>query len=325
MACSRSLSQTVTNLAGECQEARPLASSATEGGVPLGVTALKVWTRPKFRGTPRSSGWSTRPGCRSRARRVSDGSTTCDGRSNFLESPALVHVGDGEATSTSCSVSPGTLGRTSSSAPVLTGPRRRNPHHCGRDGGRPRARPAPGSPSRAGRRGDDVVLSSGPVASTSFHRLASSGVIPPWTSLSCTSPSGIRRADGHHRVEAPDGPAGPVARGRAGKVRWYAMRWKIETFHKILKSGCRAEEPPLLSAERIANLLTLFCIIAWRMWLPSHIAPTRGAAPQTALSERDHVSSIRTSLISVASVPKRHHWPSTSAARPPRRLSRPLT
>ena len=26
------------------------------------------------------------------------------------------------------------------------------------------------------------------------------------------------------------------------KLRWYAMRWKIEMFHKILKSGCRAEE-----------------------------------------------------------------------------------
>jgi hypothetical protein len=25
------------------------------------------------------------------------------------------------------------------------------------------------------------------------------------------------------------------------KLTWYAMRWKIETFHKILKSGCRAE------------------------------------------------------------------------------------
>jgi hypothetical protein len=24
------------------------------------------------------------------------------------------------------------------------------------------------------------------------------------------------------------------------KIRWYAMRWKIEVFHKILKSGCRA-------------------------------------------------------------------------------------
>src|SRR5438105_7167663 len=26
------------------------------------------------------------------------------------------------------------------------------------------------------------------------------------------------------------------------KLEWYASRWKIETFHKILKSGCKAEE-----------------------------------------------------------------------------------
>jgi hypothetical protein len=25
------------------------------------------------------------------------------------------------------------------------------------------------------------------------------------------------------------------------KINWYAMRWKIEVFHKILKSGCKAE------------------------------------------------------------------------------------
>jgi len=29
------------------------------------------------------------------------------------------------------------------------------------------------------------------------------------------------------------------------KIQWYAMRWKIETFHKILKSGCRAEDSRL--------------------------------------------------------------------------------
>jgi hypothetical protein len=35
------------------------------------------------------------------------------------------------------------------------------------------------------------------------------------------------------------------------KLDWYAMRWKIETFHKILKSGCRAEDSKLRSAERL--------------------------------------------------------------------------
>jgi len=52
------------------------------------------------------------------------------------------------------------------------------------------------------------------------------------------------------------------------KLDWYALRWKIETFHKILKSGCRAEESKLRTSERLVNLLSLFCIIGWRIfWL----------------------------------------------------------
>ena len=39
------------------------------------------------------------------------------------------------------------------------------------------------------------------------------------------------------------------------KIDWYAMRWKIEVFHKILKSGCKAEESKLRTAERLANLM----------------------------------------------------------------------
>jgi hypothetical protein len=52
------------------------------------------------------------------------------------------------------------------------------------------------------------------------------------------------------------------------KLQWYAMRWKIETFHKIMKSGCKAEESKLRTAERLTNLMAIFCIIAWRVfWL----------------------------------------------------------
>ena len=42
------------------------------------------------------------------------------------------------------------------------------------------------------------------------------------------------------------------------KIRWYAMRWKIEVFHKVLKSGCRAEEAKLRTAQRLTNLIALF-------------------------------------------------------------------
>jgi hypothetical protein len=52
------------------------------------------------------------------------------------------------------------------------------------------------------------------------------------------------------------------------KLQWYALRWKIETYHKILKSGCKAEESKLRSANRLTNLLAIYCILAWRVfWL----------------------------------------------------------
>jgi hypothetical protein len=50
------------------------------------------------------------------------------------------------------------------------------------------------------------------------------------------------------------------------KIRWYALRWKIETFHKILKSGCRAEQAKLRTAERLTRLLAVFCILSWRVF-----------------------------------------------------------
>jgi hypothetical protein len=50
------------------------------------------------------------------------------------------------------------------------------------------------------------------------------------------------------------------------KLDWYALRWKIETFHKILKSGCKAEDSRLRTADRLANLISVFCIISWRIF-----------------------------------------------------------
>jgi len=52
------------------------------------------------------------------------------------------------------------------------------------------------------------------------------------------------------------------------KLEWYALRWKIETFHKVLKSGCKAEESKLKTSERLTNLVALLCVVSWRIfWL----------------------------------------------------------
>jgi hypothetical protein len=50
------------------------------------------------------------------------------------------------------------------------------------------------------------------------------------------------------------------------KISWYGLRWKIETFHKILKSGCRAEESKLRATERLTKLVSVFCILSWRVF-----------------------------------------------------------
>jgi len=50
------------------------------------------------------------------------------------------------------------------------------------------------------------------------------------------------------------------------KLNWYAMRWKIEVFHKILKSGCKVEESRLRTAERLVNLISTLCILSWRIF-----------------------------------------------------------
>lgn len=68
------------------------------------------------------------------------------------------------------------------------------------------------------------------------------------------------------------------------KIKWYAMRWKIETFHKILKSGCKAESSKLKTAPRLVNLIAIFCILSWRIfWLTMINRVYPNASAQLAL------------------------------------------
>lgn len=50
------------------------------------------------------------------------------------------------------------------------------------------------------------------------------------------------------------------------KIRWYAMCWKIEAFHNILKSGCRTEDAKLCTANHLTYLVGLFCTSAGACW-----------------------------------------------------------
>jgi hypothetical protein len=69
------------------------------------------------------------------------------------------------------------------------------------------------------------------------------------------------------------------------KLKWYSMRWKIETFHKILKSGCKAEGSRLRTAQRLTNLIAVFCILSWRIfWLTMMNRAVPNASPTLAFT-----------------------------------------
>ena len=75
--------------------------------------------------------------------------------------------------------------------------------------------------------------------------------------------------------------------GALEKLRWYALRWKIETFHKILKSGCRAEQSKLRTTERLSKLIAVFCILSWRVfWMTMVGRMQPEATPQAVLTEK---------------------------------------
>lgn len=64
-------------------------------------------------------------------------------------------------------------------------------------------------------------------------------------------------------------------------MEWYSTRWQIEVYHKVLKSGCKVEDCRLGTADRLCSYLTLFSVIAWRLFWMTHISRTNPDAPAT--------------------------------------------
>ena len=48
-------------------------------------------------------------------------------------------------------------------------------------------------------------------------------------------------------------------------IEWYAARWEIEVFFKVLKSGCQVEYLRLETPSRLLNALAVYLIVAWHL------------------------------------------------------------
>jgi len=55
------------------------------------------------------------------------------------------------------------------------------------------------------------------------------------------------------------------------RLRWYAVRWSIEIFHRTLKSGCRIEDRRLADAGNLQACLALDMVVAWRVLYLTHL------------------------------------------------------
>ena len=50
-------------------------------------------------------------------------------------------------------------------------------------------------------------------------------------------------------------------------LRWYALRWRIEEWHRVLKSGCRIESHQHRTADGLTRAICIDAVVAWRVML----------------------------------------------------------
>lgn len=68
--------------------------------------------------------------------------------------------------------------------------------------------------------------------------------------------------------------------------RWYQLRWQVECYHRVLKSGCKVEECRLETYERIRKYLMLKGIIAFRLLWLTFIARSEPEKPSDHILEK---------------------------------------
>lgn len=69
------------------------------------------------------------------------------------------------------------------------------------------------------------------------------------------------------------------------KLRWYAGRWGIEVFHRVLKSGCQIEIRQLAGADRLEACLAIDLVVAWRIFHLTKLGRETPEVPCTVLFE----------------------------------------
>lgn len=254
----------------------------TPEGLPLGMAAAKFWTRSKFKGTnalKRHVNPTRVPIEQKESMRWLAGLRAA---TDLLGAPdRLVHVGDRENDIYEFFCAARELGthflvRTCVDRLALDGKRT--------------VGTVMATAPVAGTHGVEATAEDGGVHRAELElRFARVRVLPPigkqkhYPALDLTilhareaaEPEGRARLDWKLATDLPVAGLDEAV----GMLRWYACRWKIELFHKVLKSGCRAEAARLRTAERLTKLIAVLCVVAWRSFWTTMIARAAPDAP----------------------------------------------
>ena len=260
----------------------------TTGGLPLGLAAAKFWSRKGFKGTnaaKRTVNPTTVPIEQKESVRWLDNVTSAARR---LGDPGrCVHVGDREADIFElfhAARDAGTHFLVRTAVDRLAGRGRTTVAKV------MKRQPVRGTHEVEVR--DDCGSVSTAVVRVRFCRLTvhpSPAKRKRYGPLSLTAISAVERGRpaGREAIRwklLTDLPVGDLA-AAVEKLDWYATRWKIEVFHKVLKSGCRAEQSKLRTTARVTNLLAVLCVVGWRVfWLTMAARAAPDAPPAVAFT-----------------------------------------
>jgi hypothetical protein len=77
----------------------------------------------------------------------------------------------------------------------------------------------------------------------------------------------------------------PVATAEQAEqcLRWYCLRWRIEDWHRVLKSGCRVEKLQHDTAEGLRRALAVKLVIGWRIMLMTLLGREQPQLPAEVL------------------------------------------
>ena len=76
-------------------------------------------------------------------------------------------------------------------------------------------------------------------------------------------------------------------------LRWYTLRWRIEDWHRVLKSGCSIDKLAHESAERLRRAIAINLIIGWRIMLMTLLGRETPGLPAEILFSDIEIRTLR--------------------------------